>query len=680
MKILGFITLALILTGVFPLAERAQTDEKSGVYNVKTALAAGDGVTDDAKTVDALVNKTLAVKGGEIYFPQTAPSANTDYLINSNLVFPANVRLRFAPGARLKVADGVTVTLAEAPAAAGRRQIFKLVGTGRVIFAAQITALPQWWGARDDAAQIKSGTVTGTDDTAAVQAALDALNASGGGTLDVRAANGFVIGGGLKMDNFLNVRLLGNAGQNNGTRGSVNLVFTGAPAVLISANYIFNVRFERVGFFYTNAKFTGDMLRIGDGGIGDPQNDGINGCSFGGRDFQNGFEPTANSAVKLRHAINAVIEESSFYNTKYGIVNDGYANVVAVKKNVFAYTESYPINLTGGAESWNITDNTFEGGSNNSIGKGLTRALKIVGSAWAVNFSNNWLGDGTAGAAGGDPMVAAYNVYGLTIDNNRFANYGGTKAYGILLDGCQAVSVRSNRFEYMPPVNTTITKGYTYRAVFESNDWNSGENNLGGVIGATQFDGENNFVGGGLIVNGGGGSNTVGANTSAVGFGTVYKTVDDGQNGRAGGGIRMTSAVAPFNDGSMIFTTRRDIAAAFSFWNGTEIWRMDANGIAAFKPFKFGAGVNFDRTLTARGTVGAQKIDKPNGRVNFAAGAVSLVVTDALVAATSSIIAVAQANDAACAVKNVVPGTGTFTINMTAKCAAETPVAFWVFN
>lgn len=100
----------------------------------------------------------------------------------------------------------------------------------------------------------------------------------------------------------------------------------------------------------------------------------------------------------------------------------------------------------------------------------------------------------------------------------------------------------------------------------------------------------------------------------------------------------------------------------------------DTSGLTGVNVFKL------QRTNTAAGTTGAQTINKPNGSVNFAAAATAITVTNSTAAATSNISATAQTNDATCAVKNVVPAAGSFVINMTAACTAETRVAFWVWN
>lgn len=91
-------------------------------------------------------------------------------------------------------------------------------------------------------------------------------------------------------------------------------------------------------------------------------------------------------------------------------------------------------------------------------------------------------------------------------------------------------------------------------------------------------------------------------------------------------------------------------------------------------------GFNADRTITAGGTTGAQTINKMSGTVNFAAAATSITVTNSLSTTSSIIYATTRTNDSTCTVKNVVPGSGSFVINMTAACTAETSVGFMVTN
>lgn len=90
--------------------------------------------------------------------------------------------------------------------------------------------------------------------------------------------------------------------------------------------------------------------------------------------------------------------------------------------------------------------------------------------------------------------------------------------------------------------------------------------------------------------------------------------------------------------------------------------------------------VIFANTVTAGGTTGAQTINKTSGTVNFAAAATSLVVTNNLVTANSIVFVEIRTNDTTALIKNVVPTSGSFTINMQAAPTAETSVGFFVIN
>lgn len=91
-----------------------------------------------------------------------------------------------------------------------------------------------------------------------------------------------------------------------------------------------------------------------------------------------------------------------------------------------------------------------------------------------------------------------------------------------------------------------------------------------------------------------------------------------------------------------------------------------------------GVGLSVEATITAGGTTGAQTINKAAGSVNFAASATTLVVTNSLVTASSLVFCVVQTNDTTATIKNCVPGSGSFTITLTAAATAETRVGFFV--
>lgn len=83
---------------------------------------------------------------------------------------------------------------------------------------------------------------------------------------------------------------------------------------------------------------------------------------------------------------------------------------------------------------------------------------------------------------------------------------------------------------------------------------------------------------------------------------------------------------------------------------------------------------------TNTATVGPVTIDRAAGRVNIAASAASLVVTNSLVNTDSHVLAVISQNDATAQIKNIVPDAGSFTINLASAATADTSVDFFVIN
>jgi hypothetical protein len=88
----------------------------------------------------------------------------------------------------------------------------------------------------------------------------------------------------------------------------------------------------------------------------------------------------------------------------------------------------------------------------------------------------------------------------------------------------------------------------------------------------------------------------------------------------------------------------------------------------------------YDSTITAPGTTGARTINKPTGKVNFAAGATSLVVTNSLCTANSIVLVNQQSLDASMVACNAIPDAGFFTLIAVGTPAAEVKVGFMVIN
>jgi len=101
---------------------------------------------------------------------------------------------------------------------------------------------------------------------------------------------------------------------------------------------------------------------------------------------------------------------------------------------------------------------------------------------------------------------------------------------------------------------------------------------------------------------------------------------------------------------------------------------------SSFTTITASGDVAVSKTVITPGTTGAQTINKTAGRVNFAASAASLVVTNSLVTLNSIIIATVGKVDATMTSVVVVAATGSFTLTPNAAPTAETPVNFLVIN
>lgn len=90
--------------------------------------------------------------------------------------------------------------------------------------------------------------------------------------------------------------------------------------------------------------------------------------------------------------------------------------------------------------------------------------------------------------------------------------------------------------------------------------------------------------------------------------------------------------------------------------------------------------IDLPSTITAGGTTGNQTINKITGTVNIAAAGTTVTVTNSLVTASSIVYAVIRTGDATATIKNVVPASGSFVINLAAAATSEVSIGFIVFN
>jgi hypothetical protein len=157
-----------------------------------------------------------------------------------------------------------------------------------------------------------------------------------------------------------------------------------------------------------------------------------------------------------------------------------------------------------------------------------------------------------------------------------------------------------------------------------------------------------NTVGGAFSINGGSGgpSNSVG--------GAV--TIKGGQGRGTGvGGVVLIQTAPAGSSGSSLNALVTQVTVA-------------SNGL-----------VSYPTTVTAGGTTGNQTINKLTGTVNIAAAGTTVTVTNSLVSASSIVLCVIRTGDTTARIANVVPASGSFTINIVAA-TAEVSIGFLVVN
>lgn len=179
-------------------------------------------------------------------------------------------------------------------------------------------------------------------------------------------------------------------------------------------------------------------------------------------------------------------------------------------------------------------------------------------------------------------------------------------------------------------------------------------------------------------------NDATGSGTSPINFLSGGGNVTaNGVNVRQFGGITVTNFAALTGSGRITWSGLNNVSTT-AFTNIVSGVPYTPSGFTnqagAFWSFDANAHLFFNATNTATGTTGNQTINKPTGTVNIAAAGNTVTITDSLVTTASLILSVARTNDSTCSVKNVVPAAGSFAINTTANCTAETSFGFLVVN
>jgi len=171
-------------------------------------------------------------------------------------------------------------------------------------------------------------------------------------------------------------------------------------------------------------------------------------------------------------------------------------------------------------------------------------------------------------------------------------------------------------------------------------------------------------------------------------FGWVTSTTDSRGSiasniGHSSGSILVTptAGILLARSGTITASTLVDIRGAGTTSSTINTrWANSSNGVLANITddgnWLFNGKHVFDVTITTPGTTGNQTINKPGGTVNIAAAGTTVTVTNSFCTTSSNVTAIIRTNDGTAFIKNVVPGAGSFVINLGAAATAEIAI-FW---
>ncbi len=249
-----------------------------------------------------------------------------------------------------------------------------------------------------------------SDDTAAVNAALVAANANGGGEVIIPTGT-CVIAGNLAFDGFNGVWLRGITQAKNTAAGGSVLKFTGTgSAAFITGSGSSGIRLSNLYIYSSNSGFTGTLINMDRGtATNDTNNFTIEDCTVGANADTSGIllalDKTIYSRVSRTAFVGGVVQIRGLLSTHYS--NSIIINGECTFQNYTTAAIQDPGN------SWLINGNGFEAGAS-----GIQKAIKnTLYQDSGLTFIGNWIGDSTANSqvfveSGGNGVVVHGNLIG----------------------------------------------------------------------------------------------------------------------------------------------------------------------------------------------------------------------------------------------------------------------------
>lgn len=281
----------------------------------------------------------------------------------------------------------------------------------------------------------------GSDQTAALQALIDALPASGGNIL----IKGEVLADHLNLLNRRYIRIAGLASIGTGSANQSILRLTrpaggGATDVAVDLRGTNSVGFERMYIVGMDTGFTGSLLKYGLG-TSEAVYPFLNDVMLQARGTASG------AGLDLRQSTQGAFRRVSFRGSAKHIM--GMDSSVGMFSNIHKFevcsfnpVNQYPVYWPG--ENWFFDSCNVQAGSEDGAGRFITGATN-------ARFKNLTLKNCTMYdvlVAGGSNTIWLANMYGqlLTVEDCLFGAQAG--AYGIQPVGTQGLRVKGNRMGF----------------------------------------------------------------------------------------------------------------------------------------------------------------------------------------------------------------------------------------
>jgi hypothetical protein len=352
-----------------------------------------------------------------------------------------------------------------------------------------------------------------------------------------------------------------------------------------------------------------------------------------------GATPTANANLYLGSTITGGTNAFGVYQVA-NIATDVTGTAYPVRTNIGINASA----TVGGVTHFSANQATFTGTATSQYGFLVESSL--IGATNNYGFYGN-IASGTGrwnlymNGTANNYMAGSLGIGTTSLSDRNLAISktltGATTVYGVIQNGTVQSDVTTNAYGFRNSLLTaasafTLTGYIHYQAIQGSIGATSAvSNQYGFLVDASVIGATNNY---GFIVQ----------NLAAVTSGKTVYAYYSSNNIATGGGTSYNLYMA-----------------------GTA-------------PNYFAGDMQFNKTVTAAGTTGAQTINKNAGTVNFAAAATSLVVTNSLVTTSSIIVCTVGTNDTTMKSVSAVAGSGLFTIYANAAATAETRVNFIVIN